>query len=498
MDQSTAAPSAARPASVGARICAALKAQIAQGVYGPGARLPSTRALAAELGVSRTTVTAAYEQLIAEGYLETRQGARARVAPGLAVRAAEPDGPPPLRSAPRLSAFGRRLIAASVPFWPAPDRPVADFRYGDLAGADFPALAWRRALDGALVRRPARLAYADPRGLPELRSALQGYLWRARGLRCAPEQIVVVNGSQQALDLCARLLLDPGDGVVIEDPCYGAARQAFAAAGARLLPVAVDQDGLRTAALAGLGPARLAYVTPSHQFPLGGVMAVSRRQDLLAWAQATGAMIVEDDYDGEYRYDTRPIEALQSLDRAGVVVYVGTVSKTLSPQLRLGYMVVPPALADILAAAKRVADRHTPGPEQAALARILADGAYERHVRRARRRNGERRTALLAALAETLGDRVSVAGAAAGLHVVAWFPRLPAAREAELVAAAHAAGIGVYPVSPLYDPAAGGPSQAGLVLGYASADPATIRAGIARLAAVVGQIEAALPAERPA
>jgi GntR family transcriptional regulator/MocR family aminotransferase len=497
MDQSSAAPSPARPAATGARICAALKAQIAEGVYGPGARLPSTRALAAELGVSRTTVTAAYEQLIAEGYLETRQGARARVAPGLAAPGGTSAHAAPVSSAPRLSAFGRRLVAAAVPPHPAPARSVADLRYGDLAGEDFPVRAWRRALDGVLARRPARLAYADPRGLPELRHALQAYLWRARGLRCAPEQVVVVNGSQQALDLCARLLLDPGDGVVIEDPCYGAARQAFAAAGARLLPVAVDQDGLRTGALAGLGPARLAYVTPSHQFPLGGVMAVSRRRELLAWAQGAGAVIVEDDYDGEYRFDARPIEALQSLDRAGVVVYVGTVSKTLSPQLRLGYMVVPPALAAVLAAAKHVADRHTPGPEQAALAQLLTDGGYERHVRRARRRNGERRAALLAALAETLGERVSVSGAAAGLHVVAWFDRVPAAREAAMVAAAHAAGVGVYPVSPLYDPASGGPARAGLVLGYASADPAAIRAGIARLATVVGRFEAAPVTEPP-
>ncbi|MGX7704237.1 MocR-like pyridoxine biosynthesis transcription factor PdxR [Methylobacterium sp. Gmos1] len=467
------------PAS--ARIGAGLKAQIAAGVYPPGAPLPSTRALAAELGVSRTTVTAAYDQLIAEGYLETRPGAPTRVAAGLLPRAAPAAAGPGL--APRLSAFGRRVLAEPAP--EALPAPAIDFRYGDLSGDDFPVLAWRRALNAVLLRRPARLGYGDPRGLPELRAALQAYLWRARGLSCGLDQIVVVNGSQQGIDLCARLLVDPGDRVVMEDPGYGAARRVFAAAGAAIVPVPVDTEGLQTGRLAEVGPARLAYVTPSHQFPLGGVLPASRRHALLAWAEGCGATILEDDYDGEYRFDARPVEALRSLDRAGRVVYAGTVSKTLSPQLRLGYLVVPESLSAAFAEAKRLADRQAPGLEQAALAALLTEGGYERHLRQARRRNAGRRAALLAALSESFGAAVRVEGAAAGLHLVAWFTGVPAAAEAGMAAAARAAGIGVYPVGPLYHDASTRPDRAGLLLGFAGSEPETVRTGIRRLAAAL-------------
>lgn len=476
-------PDAQAPARITRRICEAIKGQIASGRLGPGARLPSTRSLAAEWGVSRTTVTAAYEQLIAEGYLETRQGARARVAQGLGPQAAAPGPPAPAGAPHRLSAFGQRL-ADFPPLPPVSDRLVADFRYGDLAAADFPLLAWRKAVGAALLRRRQHLRYGDPCGSPELRTALQGYLWRARGLRCEPDQIVVVNGSQQGLDLCARLLLDPRDRVVMEDPGYNLARHAFSAAGAEVIPVAVDREGMRTGELTS---ARLAYVTPSHQFPLGSVMSAGRRRDLLAWAQRTGAYVVEDDYDGEYRFDIAPIPPLQALDGAGRVIYLGTVSKTLSPTLRLGYLVVPAALTAVFAKAKRLADRHTPGLEQEALAALIESGAYERHVRRVRRRNGERRAALLAALTAVLGDAVTVVGADAGLHVVVWLNRVPRSREHALVARAHAAGLGVYPVTPLYAPApaAAPPDTAGLVMGYASLDERAVERGVRILGEVL-------------
>lgn len=257
------------------QICEAIKAQIAEGVYRPGSRLPSSRALAAELGVSRTTVTAAYEQLVAEGYLETRQGARSRVPIGLRV-----ERPAKRRDATHqpvlLSDFGRRLVDLPANRYSRPDTLVADFRYGDLAAADFPTLWWKRAIDAAILRRPSRLQYGEPAGSRELRSALQGYLWRARGLRCDTEQIMVVNGSQQGLDLCVRLLLNPGEPAIIENPCYGAARNVLVATGAQLIPREVDREGMRAN---GLPPARLAYVKPSHQFPLGSVMSARRRQD---------------------------------------------------------------------------------------------------------------------------------------------------------------------------------------------------------------------------
>jgi GntR family transcriptional regulator / MocR family aminotransferase len=483
--------------TVARRIREAIKDQIRSGVYGPGARLPSTRALAAEWGVSRTTVTAAYGQLIAEGYLETRPGARASVAQGLGPDVTKPRRAPAAAAA-RLSRFGRRVSDLPAPVRPPPGRLVADFRYGDLAAADFPTLAWRRAMNAAILRRPASLRYGDPSGSPELRAALQAYLWRARGLRCDPDQIVVVNGSQQGLDLCARLLLDPGDPVVLENPCYALARQTFAAVGAVPIARDVDREGMR---MDGLADGRLAYVTPSHQFPLGSVMSASRRRELLSWARRSGAYVIEDDYDGEYRYDIAPIPALQALDGTETVIYLGTVSKTLSPTLRVGYLVVPPGLRDVFAKAKRLADRQTSSLEQDALAELIASGAYERHIRGARRKNGERRAALLACLARACGDDVTVVGADAGLHVVVWLNRVPRAREDDLLARAAAVGLGLYPVSPLYDAAsvASRPNSAGLVMGYASLGEREIERGVQRLAAVLEEFRsrAHIPHDAP-
>ncbi|SDF88202.1 PLP-dependent aminotransferase family protein [Bosea robiniae] len=459
------------------RIIAAIKQRIHGGEYHPGDRLPSSRALALEWGVSRTTVTAAYAQLIGEGYLLNRPGARAVVARGLAA------APIPKVAAPAsertLSDFAERLLAL-----PAPARfqtyRVADLRYGDLNGADFPMLPWRRALNRASLRRTERLRYSDPQGSAPLRAALQSYLWRARGISCAPEQIVVVNGSQQGLDLCARLLLNPSDRFVMEDPGYVLARHAFAAAGGVAVPVAVDREGIRTD---GLPAARLAYVTPSHQYPLGSVLSAARRRALLDWAVEAGAVIVEDDYDGEYRHGVAPIPPLQT-SAPDTVIYLGTVSKTLSPTLRLGYLVVPPDLCGVFAEAKRLTDRHTPLLEQEALAEFLASGGYERHIRSIRRRNAERRAALLQALATECGSRLTVAGADTGLHVVAWLNGVPAEREASIVEAARAAGIGLYPIGPLYASPLERPAEAGFVIGYAAHDVDVIRRGIAGLAEV--------------
>ncbi len=463
---------------VARRIIAAIKEQIHSGVYKPGDRLPSTRALAAEWGVSRTTVTAVYSQLIAEGYFINRPGARAIVAQGL-------EAPPTTMHSstdePRhLSSFAQRLLAAPSP---AADQAfqIADFRYGDLSGADFPYSAWRRALNSASLRRTARLRYGDPQGSVALRTALQGYLWRARGIRCTPDQLVIVNGSQQGLDLCARLLLDPGDSFVIENPGYLLARQAFAATGGTAIPISVDGDGLRTDLLPS---ARLAYVTPSHQFPLGSVLSATRRRALLAWATRTGAYIIEDDYDGEYRHDIAPIPPLQTVE-PGSVIYAGTFSKTLSPTLRLGYLVVPANLRRAFSEAKRLTDRHTPLLEQEALADLLASGTYERHVRSIRRNNAERRAVLLQALADNLGSSVTIAGADTGLHVVIWIDDIAADRELAIIEAARVAGVGLYPVSPLYEPTRSRPTAAGFILGYAGLEADALRRGAAVLATVV-------------
>ncbi|EHH12025.1 transcriptional regulator [Mesorhizobium amorphae CCNWGS0123] len=395
-----------------------------------------------------------------------------------------------------MSAYGERLRV--TPPWPdyLPTGLRVDFRYGDLAPADFPALVWKRVMNEAMGQRPLRLAYDDPRGSRRLRQALQGYLWRARTLSCDLEQIIVVNGSQQGLDLCARLLLDPADHFVIENPCYRMARQVFASTGASPIPVTVDEDGMKTELLAGIG-ARLAYVTPSHQFPLGGVMPVARRHQLLEWARHNNAYVIEDDYDSEYRYDINPVPPLHSLEDHGAVIYLGTISKTLSPMLRIGYLVVPPELQEVFATAKQFADRHSPVAEQEALASLIESGGYESHVRRVRRLNGERRETLLGALQRCLGDRIAVQGAEAGLHVVVWLNDLQRSRGTALVEAARRTGLGLHLISPLYERHSeeGRTDRVGLVMGYAALSIRQIEKGVEVLREVVKQVQDALPGQ---
>lgn len=486
-----------RDRAMGARqIYEALKDQIRRGIFGTDGPLPSSRALAFELGVSRTTVTVAYEQLLAEGFIVVRRGARPRVVPAIAEKPARQVAPPSPRPI-RLSAYGERIRATSAWSSPIIGKPAIDFRYGDLARSDFPATLWKRAVNGAMALRAERLAYDDPRGSLRLRTALQGYLWRARTLRCDLDQIVIVNGSQQGLDLAARLILDPGDRFVIENPCYRMARQAFLGAGAAAIPIAVDGSGLRTELLAE-AEARLAYVTPSHQFPFGGVMPVSRRHQLLAWARQHDAWVIEDDYDSEYRYDISPVPPLHALEDGANVIYLGTISKTLSPTLRIGYLVVPPALQEVFAKAKQLADRHSPLMEQEALASLIENGAYESHVRRMRRVNGERRYALLGALKQDFSDRIAIDGADAGLHIVLRFADLPRSCEAALIEQARLAGVGLHPLSALYDPAVPDtlPDQAGFIIGYSALDAGRIAHGIRILAEVTDRLRNELGAIR--
>jgi GntR family transcriptional regulator/MocR family aminotransferase len=300
----------------------------------------------------------------------------------------------------------------------------------------------------------------------------------------------VVHGSQQAIDLCARVLLDADSAFVLEDPGYPMARHCFAATGARALPVAVDLHGLDTRRLPEDRRVRLAYVTPSHQFPLGGTLPMARRQELLGWARRRRAWIVEDDYDGEFRYGQRPIDALASLDTDGRVIYVGTFSKALSPQLRLGYMVLPPALVPAFGNAKRLTDRHAPVLEQRAMATLIDTGVYERHVRRMRRENERRRAALLRGVAQHLPEGCEVLGAAAGLHVVLRLPAWRASDETALVEQALRHGVSVYAGSPLWSrPAGTAPRrEALLVLGYASLTVEQVDLGMARLGQAIRQM----------
>ncbi|GKT24890.1 PLP-dependent aminotransferase family protein [Acidovorax sp. SUPP3334] len=480
----------------GRRIYDRLRAQIADGTLAAGARAPSTRALAADLGVSRTTVTAAYEQLAAEGFLVTAMGRAARVA----IPPAGPSRPAATpgrrgKAALGLSAFGQRLAGMEMPALPHEAPARIDFLYGAVASRDFPALAWRRAYQAELLRHQHSLRYIPPEGDAALRRAIQGYLRRARGLACDAEKIVVVHGSQQGIDLCARLLLDAGDAFVFEEPGYLMARRCFEATGAQLRAVPVDAQGLDTARLPQDGRVRLAYVTPSHQFPLGGVLPIGRRMELLQWAQRRRAWIVEDDYDGEFRYGQRPIDALQAIDTDGRVIYMGTFSKALSPQLRLGYLVLPAELVGVFRQAKRMADRHAPVLEQRTLAALIETGAYERHVRRTRREHERRRTTLLKAIGRHLPADAWLAGTAAGLHAVLWLPFLRPRDETAVVAAAREQGVGVYPLSPLFAPPQRGQPKrpGGLMLGYASLTVEQIEQGVKVLAGVIAPWAAARP-----
>lgn len=481
----------------GRRLYEEIKARIADGTYPSGSALPSTRACADERGMSRTTVSTVYEQLTAEGYLETRPGAASRVAAGVQSRSAsealsrkvQPSRASAAR--PRLSAFGDRVAALGIEERVQPPARLIDFAYGPLAGRDFPALRWAKAAREVARQRPARMAYTDPRGDLDLRKALQAYIARARGIACDLEQLVITSGSQQAIDLCARLLIDAGDRVVVESPGYRMAYDLLRAVGAELIGVDVDAHGLCTAQLPRSG-ARLAYVTPTHQFPLGAFLTMARRHELLNWAATADAYILEDDYDGEYRYAVQPEATLHSLDPDGRVIYVGTFSKTLSPQLRVGYAVLPTRLAKVFADARQLVDRHAPTEPQRVLARLIEDGSYERHVRRMRRLQQGRRQALLEAIQRHFGDNASVAGAGSGLHVVLWLNEIPSRREPEIQKAAERSGVLVHPLSPLYFRGGKRRAQsepAGLILGYALLQADDIDLGIRRLAFAVRSLD---------
>jgi GntR family transcriptional regulator/MocR family aminotransferase len=462
------------------RIYLSLKDSIRAGRIAPATRLPSTRALAEDLGVSRNTVLLAYEQLAAEGYLLNRDRAAPSVAPARMAHERKPEAD--TAAPPRLSAYARRL-AGRVGSGSFAARPGIryDFRYGRPALDEFPREIWRRLLAGQM-RRPSRdaLGYASPQGDPALRRALADYLGRARGMSCDAEQVVIVNGAQQGIDLVSRVLLDEGDTVVVEDPQYPGATVPFEAAGAALARVPVDASGLQTDRLPQR--ARLAYVTPCHQFPSGVILPLARRLALLAWAKQAGAWIVEDDYVSEFRYEGHPLEALQALDRGGRVIYVGTFAKTLFPALRLGYLVLPRPLVRPFLDAKWAADRFSPTLEQRALAQFIADGQFERYLRRAGNRNAARRRTLIASLRRHFGAQIEIAGENTGVHLLVWLNEVPAAAAAAFIERAARAGVGLYSIAPFFSQPQ---RRAGLLFGYASLSEAEIRAGVRALAEAV-------------
>jgi len=390
----------------------------------------------------------------------------------------------------RLSAQGRRIVEAAPRgrlAWDMPRRNLPyDFRYGEPAYADLPMETWCRLL-GRRARRMSkqRLAYGEPQGALELRRALRAYLERSRGVVCNEECILVTHGSQQAVDLIARVLVDPGDRVALEEPHYTGFAFVLREHGADIVHVPVDEAGIRVDDLETHARVRCVCVTPSHQYPGGSVLSLDRRLALLEWARRCGAVIVEDDYDGEYRYEGRPLPSLQGLDGGNSVIYVGTASKMLFPSLRIGWMVVPPALVRPLTLAKAFTDTGGATLDQLVLADFIDGGYLERHIRRSRVRNAARRRALHSAVDRHLGDRASLVGTNAGLHGLLRIRGLPMERELELRRRAAQLGVGVYPAMPYY---ATPPRDVELVLGFAALSDDEIEAGIRRLGELVAEM----------
>jgi GntR family transcriptional regulator/MocR family aminotransferase len=456
-----------------------LRQAILVGNFPVGDRLPSTRDLAEQLGISRTVVLLAYDQLLAEGFVVGRGGSGTYVSEGLGGSAPEREK----RSAKiRLSRFGAAAAdaVAAVDVTRRQSTPLRyDFAYGRSEIETFPFEMWRRMLLRHARMAPVReLDYGPAGGSLVLREAICSHLRRSRAVVCDPSEVIVVNGSQQALDLVTRVLVEPGDRVAIEDPHYNGTREVLRAAGAQLLPVPVDRDGLNPAKLPE--NASLVFVTPSHQFPTGAILPLARRLALLAWARRKNSVIVENDHDGEFHYEGRPLESLQGLDTEGRIVYLGTFSRTVFPALRIGYLIVPKSLATTFTAAKWLNDLHSATLEQETLAEFINTGMYERHLRRLRRRNTARREALLEAIHKYLGARVEVTGDGSGAHIVLW-PRKRVSEETVINQAASR-GVGIYGISHCFLTR---PSRAGIILGYSRLNEKEIREGIRSLSEIL-------------
>lgn len=472
-----------------------LRLRIVSGELRPGERLPPTRTLARELGVSRNVVTAAYEALLAEGYVQARVGHGTWVSHDLPDAHLTAPGAPPAsgdeRAAePLLSELATHALTVNgSEEHRAPSRGRSDIISFSLesAPADRASIdAWHRLLRGRLRQLPGTPRPA--KDSPELRRALAQHLSQSRGISADSERILILADDRRCIDLVGRALLQPGSQVLIEDPGRRCARLAFEAIGARLVACPVDREGMdiTRAAPEEIGlpratapPARLAYVTPSHQFPTGAVMSTARRRELLAWAADADAMVVEDDRDGAIRFDGRPQPAIHALDTESRVIYLGTLSRTLHPDLRLGYVVLPPSLVQPMVALKRLFEWSPPITTQEALADFIAGGHYDRHLRRLQQQMASLRRTLIDSLEDRFGDAIEITGAASGLHVVVWFREWDGAdAEDEILAATRELGVEAAPVSPFCLAAR---SHPGFLLGYSSLSESEIRLGVHRL-----------------
>lgn len=442
----------------------AYRGAIVDGSLCPGQRIPSTRVQALEIGISRTPVLNAYEQLLAEGYFESRVGSGTVVSRSLAERVTVFPATSASAKRARPRRVSKRCSISSTREDLHRRLHVESSVGSQVAFEHFPLRIWNR-----LVTRHSRnlqadfLDYGDPIGLKELREAIAAYLRTARSVHCEAEQILIVSGSQQGLEISARVLLDPGDRVWMEEPCYAFARSVFAYNGCRIVPVPVDAEGLNV--IAGMKKcrnARAALVTPSHQFPLGTTMTASRRLQLLDWAERNGSWILEDDYDSEFRYEGMPVASLQGLDRNSRVIYIGTFSKVLFPALRLGYVVIPADLVERFLAVRLAMDICPASFPQMVLADFIREGHFSRHIRRMRAVYAERRSALIESIHKELGPAAEIQGAEAGMHLSII---LKGISDREIAARAARQGTSLVPLSLLYT---GKPTRQGFILGFGS------------------------------
>ena len=472
-----------RPPQAGEPVIRQVYDQVRQAIHGgalgPGARLPSSRGLAVRLGVARASVVAAYDLLQAEGYIEGRQGSGAFVAGDLSgvLDLGRPAGAAATHApAPELPARVRELNALALAYGTGEPQLFANGRtLMDARAQD----AWSRATRRAVrILDTSHFGYTDPQGMAELRAVVADYLRAARGVVCEPEQIVLTAGAQHAADLAARILLEPGQPVWVEDPCYEPTWRALTAVGARLCPIPVDAAGLDVAAGLRIAPrAQMAFITPSTQYPLGVTLSMGRRLELIAWAREAGAWIVEDDYASEFRYSGPPLASLQGLDGGERVIYVGTFNKSLFPGLRLGYLVAPRPMAAAFATARGLIDRQPPTITQAIVLDFMRSVEFAAHIRRRRLAYRTQRDALVAALDEQLGDLLAVEPPDQGMHLMAFLKDGRSDLAAQ--AAAAQAGLMARAISRLYHDAAPRP---GLMLGFTGFPPAAMAPAVARLA----------------
>ena len=466
---------------IGQRFTQALRDAIANGDLKPGERLPSTRALSASLGIARGTIVEAFDQLYAEGYLETRARSGTIVA---SVHSGSPDIVP-LGMADEepaanliLPANVARFSAVARTLRPQGNQP---FAIAHPAGAVAPDDKWRRLGNRVRATRAAAPSgYIDPRGLSELRSAIVEYVRKARAVKCTADQVIITAGTQQGLFIAASVLLSGGDAIWAEDPAYPGIEAVLGNFSVETHRIPVDSQGINVKeGILRCPNARVAFVTPSHQYPLGMPMSMQRRTALLSWARRNNSWVVEDDYDSELRYAGYPFPSLQGLDPSRVV-YLGTMSKMLFSSLRLGYAIVPEPLADAFAGARAMIDRHSPTPDQYVLANYMREGLFEAHVRRIRGAYAERRAVLIEAIEQELPSWATLQPCDQGMHLVLWLPL--GIDDVKIAEQAEQAGLVVRPISPMY---ANTPARYGLMLGFGGFSPAELRAAVRRLSDVL-------------